>query len=501
MTSSPRFLRHEMADRPMGRRWPSLLRNTGSLLLAPLLTQPAAVSAAASPEPAGSPPRPNVVFIMADDLGYGDLGCYGQPQIRTPNIDRMAAEGVRFTQFYTGSPVCAPARNTLMTGQHCGHTLIRGNAKIDLRPQDVTVAEVLKRGGYATGLSGKWGLGREGSIGAPTRKGFDFFFGYIDQTMAHNYYPAFLVRNETRVPLRNVVPNPGPYNQGVATRKVDYSADLMADEVVRFVREHRDRPFFLYFAPTLPHANNEAKPDGMEVPDYGPYSDKDWPAPQKGYAAMVTRLDAQVGRLLGELEKLGLDEKTVVFFTSDNGPHAEGGNDPAFFRSGGGLRGKKRDLYEGGIRVPMIVRWPGRAPAGVTSQYIGYLPDMMPTLSELAGVPPAPHHDGVSFVATITGKPAAQRKHEFLYWEFYENGWPQAVRIGDWKAVRKPMQTGPVELYDLSRDAAEEHDVAGEHPDLVARVRECMSQAHEPSELWKVGEPAPSPAAAAAVPR
>lgn len=468
-------------------RWGAWLRNGTGLLLAPLLAHPLpAVPAGGEPATAD---RPNIVFILADDLGYGDLGCYGQRRILTPNIDRLAAEGVRFTQFYSGAPVCAPARNTLMTGQHTGHTQIRGNAKIDLRPQDITVAEVLHEAGYVTALEGKWGLGKEGSNGAPTHQGFDHFFGYVDQTMAHNYYPTYLVRNDTRVPLRNVVPHPGPYGQGVATKKVDYSPDLIAADALDFVRAHRNERFFLYFAATLPHANDEAKPDGMEVPDYGPYADRDWPTPEKGYAAMVTRLDAQVGRLMAELKRLHLERKTIVFFSSDNGPHAEGGNDPAFFNSSGGLRGKKRDVYEGGIREPMIVRWPGHTHPDTTSDYVGYFPDFLPTAAALAGVAPPPHLDGISFLPAIRGDARTQRRHDYLYWEFYEGASSQAVRLGRWKGVRIPMLTGPVELYDLRNDPDERHNVAAAHPAIVEQIRADMEQAHVPSPLWKPGAP------------
>lgn len=275
---------------------------------------------------------PNIIFILADDLGYGDLGCYGQKEIQTPNLDRMAAEGVQFTDFYAGSTVCAPSRCVLMTGLHLGHCYIRGNGKLNLRPSDVTVAEVLKEAGYATGLAGKWGLGHENSTGLPTRQGFDSFFGYLDQHHAHNYYPSFLVRNEERVPLKNVVPKEGIYGQGVATQKVTYSADLIAEEALKFVDAHKDEPFFLYWAATLPHANNEAGKKGMEIPDYGRYADKDWPEPQKGLAAMISRLDSDVGRLLERLKQHGIDENTIVMFSSDNGPHNEGGERLELFR-------------------------------------------------------------------------------------------------------------------------------------------------------------------------
>src|SRR5262245_10917967 len=293
---------------------------------------------------------------------------------------------MRFRHFYAGSTVCAPSRCALMTGLHTGHCYIRGNAKTNLRPEDVTVAEVLKGAGYRTGLVGKWGLGHEGSAGIPTRQGFDQFFGYLDQTHAHNYYPTFLLRNEERVRLPNVVPNEGPVGQGVATQRAAYSPDLMAEEALAFLGRTGDQPFFLYFAPTLPHANNEAGQKGMEVPDYGEYQNRAWPEPQKGLAAMISRLDRDVGRLLQRLKERGLAERTLVLFSSDNGPHREGGNNPDFFRSNGGLRGIKRDLYEGGIRVPLIARWPGKLPAGQVSDHVGSFADLLPTAAELAGV-------------------------------------------------------------------------------------------------------------------
>lgn len=476
-------------DRGMGAgRW--------AAWVAPALAAGALAQTAAPRPREAVPERPNIVFILADDLGYGDLGCYGQQQIRTPNLDRMAAEGVRFTQFYAGSTVCAPSRCVLMTGLHTGHCLIRGNAKTNLRPEDVTVAELLREGGYKTGLVGKWGLGHEGSTGVPTRQGFDEFFGYLDQTHAHNYYPSFLVRNEQRVPLRNEVPNEGPHGQGVAAWREEYSHDLLTREALSFIDRSRDRPFFLYLAYTIPHANNEAGPKGMEVPAQGAYRNRDWPEPQKAHAAMITRMDRDVGRLLQRLKQQGIDRNTLVLFSSDNGPHREGGADPEFFDSNGPLRGTKRDLYEGGIRVPMIVRWPGKAPAGSVSHHVGSFADFLPTGVEAAGLKarrppagkPAPRWDGISFLPAILGRTDRQKKHDFLYWEFYERGSAQAVRMGDWKGVCRPFW-GEVELYDLKRDLGETHDVAARHPEVVARIRAAMKEAHVPSPLWKVPAP------------
>jgi len=429
--------------------------------------------------------RPNVIFILADDLGYGDLGCYGQKKIPTPNIDRLSAQGMRFTQFYAGSTVCAPSRSVLMTGQHTGHTTIRGNAKVGLRPDDRTVATLFQQAGYATALVGKWGLGDERSSTTPNREGFDYFFGYLDQTHAHNYYPTFLWRNDTRVPLRNLVTDAGPYGQGVATVRLDYSAALIADEAVAFVqRQTKERSFFLYYAPTLPHANNEGKPDGMEDPDRSRFASESWPAAEIGFAAMVARLDRDVGRLLAQLEAQGLADNTLVIFTSDNGPHQEGGHDATFFDSNGPLRGGKRDLTEGGIRVPFIARWPGRVPAGTTSEHAGYFGDFFATAAELAGQPLPAGLDSRSFLPALLGQP--QSPPEYLYWEFYENGSGQAVRFGDWKAIRRPMLTGAVELYDLATDLGEAHDVATQHPDLVARAKAYLEKSHVPSALWSV---------------
>lgn len=431
--------------------------------------------------------RPNIIYIMADDLGYGDLGCYGQQRIQTPNLDRMAAEGMRFTDFYAGNTVCAPSRCVLMTGLHMGHCYIRGNGKIDLRPEDVTVAEILKQGGYKTGLAGKWGLGHEGGTGVPTRQGFDMFFGYLDQHHAHNYYPSFLIRGEQRVQLDNVVPGEGEYGQGVASEKKTYSHDLIAQAAMDFVDEHHAEPFFLYLALTLPHANNEARNKGMEIPDYGIYRDKDWPDAQKGLAAMITRVDTEVGRILTRLKEHGIDDRTVVFFTSDNGPHREGGNDPDYFDSNGPLRGIKRALYEGGIRVPMIVRWPGKIQAGSVSHHVGYFGDFLPTAAELAGVTAPEGLDGHSIVPTLLGDKSerTQAEHDFLYWEFYEQGSRQAVRMGRWKAVCEPMGSQNVELFDLETDLGEQHDVAAEHPDLVKQALQHFRKAHTPSPLWK----------------
>ena len=447
---------------------------------------------------ATSADQPNIIFIMADDLGYGDLGCYGQKIIQTPRLDRMAAEGMRFTQFYAGATVCAPSRCVLMTGKHTGHCKVRGNGgggAQSLGADDFTVAELLKGAGYSTGLIGKWGLGDmqpEMAQGMPTRKGFDYFFGYANQSHAHNYYPAFLWRNESMVGLRNEVRVPAPTNTrwgiGAATVKVDYTHDLFATEALDWVREHKAGPFFLFLSLTIPHANNEATRmtgDGAEVPDYGIYADEDWPDQDKGQAAMITRMDRDVGRLLDLLKELSIAEDTLVIFTSDNGPHDESGHDTERFDPSGPLRGMKRDLYEGGIRVPTIAWWPETVAAGTTSDHVGYFGDIMTTAAELAGADVPEGLDSISFAPTLKGDAHGQRTHEYLYWEFYERGGRRAVRWRDWKGVRPTWHT-PIELYNLASDIGESTDVATDHPAIIEKLAGLMDDAHETSADWKI---------------
>ena len=431
---------------------------------------------------AGSLRKPNIIFILGDDLGYGDLGCYGQKRIRTPHADAMAAEGVRFTQFYSGSTVCAPSRCSLMTGLHTGHCYVRGNALVPLRPEDVTVAEVLKAAGYTTALVGKWGHGEPDTAGIPNKKGFDYFYGYLNQGHAHNYFPDYLWKNEEKVPLGNEVVG------GVAKKRVVYSPDLMEREALAFIERSKEKPFFLYFSPTLPHANNEAGNNGMEVPSDEPYSAEAWPQTEKNFAAMVTRLDATVGKIMALVKQLGLDNETIVFFTSDNGPHKEGGHDAAFFESSGTVRGTKRDLYDGGIRVPMIVRWPGRAKPATSDQAWAFW-DFLPTAAEVAGAKCPGGLDGISALPAILGQP--WKGHEYLYWEFYEGGFQQAVRMGDWKAVRKGLD-GKTELYDLRSDVRETRNVADQNPEVVKHVEEVLRAARVDSSLpaWSTAQPA-----------
>lgn len=440
--------------------------------------------------------KPNVIFILADDLGYGDLGSYGQKLIQTPNLDWLAAEGKRFTQFYAGSTVCAPSRAVLMTGKHMGHVSVRGNAGagnmgIQTLPKDErSVAEVFKSAGYQTALFGKWGLGEIGSEGHPNKKGFDEFFGFLNQSHAHNYYPTFLVHNSERVPLRNI---PAEENKevgsGWAKEKVDYAPDVIFDRAMTWLDQNRSKSFFLYFASTLPHANNEATRgvgNGQEVPDFGIYKDKSWSDQDKGQAAMITRLDTQVGKIMAWLKARGLDRNTLVVFSSDNGPHNEGKHHPEMFNPSGGLRGMKRALYEGGIRVPFIARWPGKIKAGTVSDHIGYFGDVMATVGELTGQSLPSGLDSISFLPALLGKPAQQRQHKYIYFEFYEQGGRQSVRFGNWKAIRQPMLTGKVELFDLLKDLGETNNLADSKPEIVKQAIALMNEAHVDHPNWKV---------------
>jgi arylsulfatase A-like enzyme len=432
---------------------------------------------------ADTPTKPNLVFILADDLGYGDLGCYGQKTIKTPTLDRMAREGLRFTQFYAGSTVCAPSRAVLMTGLHTGHAAVRGNEMTTLPADAVTVATVLKRAGYATGHYGKWGLGDPGSTGVPRKQGFDEFFGYLNHTHAHNNFPTHLWLHEERFSFRNVVPNENAVGAGKASQRYEFAPDFYTNEALGFISRNQKRPFFLYLAFTLPHANNEAGKEGMEIPEnYNPYLKRDWPDPQKGFAAMVTRVDKYVDWVLIHLKKLKLDRNTLVIFASDNGPHKEGGYNPDTFDSNGPLRGLKRDLYEGGIRVPCIARWPGVTPAGKVSDHIGGFQDILPTFADIAGTTAPTATDGLSLLPTLRGA-SGQRQHDYLYWEFYEQKGARAVRLGKWKGVRQPWHA-PIELYDLDADVSETNNLAARHPDLVARIETIMKEARTSSPVW-----------------
>jgi len=422
--------------------------------------------------------RPNIVLIVADDLGYGDLGSYGQLQIQTPNLDRMAHEGMRFTQAYAGSTVCAPSRCCLMTGYDTGHARIRGNGLQFLQADDVTVAQELQAAGYTTACIGKWGLGDAWTQGTPPKHGFDLSFGYLDQIHAHNYYPSILYLNGRPVPI--------PGNLGPLDQRKTYSDDLFTAAALQFIkRQDGTNPFFLYLPYTIPHADTVGSwlgAEGLPVPSEAPYTNEPWPHAEKNYAAMVTRMDRDIGQIMQTLQDRGLAENTLVLFTSDNGPHKEGGNNPAFFYSSGGLRGIKRDLYEGGIRVPLIAWWPGTiAPKQVSNLQCAFW-DFFPTFTELAGAQTPAGLDGLSIVPELIGEQAAgrpQEHHEYLYWEFDELGFRQAVRMGDWKAVTEP-RTNVLELYDLATDEGETTNVADQHPDVVATMRSIMTTARTP---------------------
>lgn len=460
--------------------------------------------------------RPNIVFVLADDLGYGELGSYGQRRIRTPRLDRLASEGMRFTQFYAGSTVCAPSRGTFLTGRHTGHSFVRDNhelggfadeeerGQLALPPAHPTIARWLRDRGYATAVIGKWGLGGPGSTGVPTKQGFDFFFGYLDQKQAHNYYPTHLWRNEQRYPLRNAYFSPhqrldGDPNDAKAYqpyRGTDYAVDFMTREATEWLRANRSRPFFLYFAPTIPHlalqvpeaALKEYEGSFPEVPYTGDNQYLPQRTPRAAYAAMITYLDAQVGRIVDTLKDIGADERTLVIFTSDNGATFDVGGAPvSFFNSNGPLRGHKTNLYEGGIRVPMIARWPGRVRAGATSDHVGANWDMWATFAELAGGEPPAASDGISILPTLVGR-GTQRQHDALYWEFHSRGSSQAMRMGRWKAVRNNVAKqpdAPIELYDLERDRSETTNVADANAGVVKRIAELMRSSHTPAALPK----------------
>jgi len=463
---------------------------------------------------------PNIVLILADDLGYSELGCYGQQKIKTPNLDRMAAEGMRLTQFYAGAPVCAPSRCVLMTGKHLGHAAIRDNSEVQpegqwpLPAEEVTIAEILKSRGYATAAIGKWGLGPPGSSGDPNAQGFDLFFGYNCQRHAHNHYPSWLYRNHERIALNNpefsahqrfpdgANPNdPTAYNQYIGN---DYAPDRMLAEALDFIEKNRDRPFFLYYATTVPHLALQVPRDSLEeylgqfpeTPYLGDRGYLPYFAPRATYAAMVSRLDRDVGRILEEIKRLGLDANTLVIFTSDNGPthgrgggpeEGVGGSDSVFFESAGSFNGLKGSVFEGGLRVPMIARWPGKIPPGTVSDHVGVFYDFLPTFAEIVAAEVPANIDGISLLPTLLGEPERQRQHEFLVWEFYGYGGQQAVRFGPWKAIRRDCYRspdGPLMLFNLDTDPGETHDVASEHPDLVEQAELILKREHVDSPFW-----------------
>lgn len=441
---------------------------------------------------------PNIVYILADDLGYGDLSCYGQKKFTTPNIDRIAGEGMLFTQHYAGCTVCAPSRSSLMTGMHTGHTPIRGNK--DWKPEgnwplpaeSFTIAELLKTRGYVTGAFGKWGLGYIDTEGDPNAQGFDEFYGYNCQSLAHNYYPDHLWHNHEMIHL--------PENESGKTGS--YSADLIQKAAIDFLRAHKDKPFFLYYPTTIPHAELFAKEKYMQMfrgkfvpensfkgvddgPTYrlGPYGTQN--EAHTAFAAMVTELDDYVGEILALLKELNLEDNTIVIFTSDNGPHHEGGADPDFFNSNGDLKGYKRDIYEGGIRIPLLVKWPGKVKPGSKSDHISAFWDVMPTFAEIVGGKSPENADGISFLPELSGK--KQPEHEYLYWEFHEQGGKIGARMGKWKAVKLDVNKSSkakIELYDLSVDIGESNDLADSYPEIVNKFETIFEQEHVKSDVF-----------------
>jgi len=426
--------------------------------------------------------KPNVIYILADDLGYGEVGYNGQEKIKTPELDALAARGMKFTDHYCGSSVCAPSRGSLMTGLHPGHGYIRANSpgypngQTPLPEGTETVGHLMKRAGYATAIIGKWGLGGvlehvETPVlnsGHPNKQGFDYFFGYLDQRKAHNYYPDHLWRNSEMVKLNN---------DTKTGKENDYSHDLMTEEAVSWIRNKKDDPFFLYLAYTIPHTR-------WQVPDLGQYADMDWPKNMKIQAAMVSRMDRDIGRIVDLLEELGIDEKTLIMFNSDNGAHGQG-ESLEFFRTSGNLRGKKRDMYEGGVRSPMLAYWPGTVPAGTVSDHLSSFWDLLPTLSELTGEPIQGSTDGISMLPELTGRPEQQQKHKYLYWELYEGKPNCGVRFGKWKGVVHDRREGlNIELYDVSNDEGEQTNVADQYPEVVDQIRQMMLEAHTPNPFW-----------------
>jgi arylsulfatase A-like enzyme len=456
---------------------------------------------------------PNIILIMADDLGYGDLGVYGQEQIQTPNLDRMAGEGIRFLQHYSGSTVCAPSRSVLMTGLHSGHTPIRGNKEIFPIGQYpmpygfYTLSGLLQEAGYATGGFGKWGLGYPGSEGMPSLHGFDRFFGYLGQRRAHFYYPEFLfsdVKGEElkRVNLEGnrVSDAPNHPGSGIPETAETYAPEVIHDEAIQFLNENSDRPFFLYYPSPIPHASLEVPEaylepyldeNGESIFDETPFPGAHY-APQSmpiaTYAAMVSYLDARVGDLMNRIDSLGLSEKTLFIFTSDNGSHSEAGYHYSMLSSNGNLRGGKRDLYEGGIRVPMIMRWSGTIGEGRLTDHISGFQDLLPTLAGAAGIDLPVSVDGISMMPLLT-ETGKQPVHNYLYWEFHEQGGKQAIRKGDWKAVRLGVIEDPgaqPELYNLAKDPGEEANVASDYPDQISEMVRLMNDARVPSEIFKL---------------
>ncbi len=422
---------------------------------------------------------PNIVFILCDDLGWGDCGCYGQKTLETPNIDRLAAEGIRFTDFYSTSPVCSPARTSIMTGLHSGHLPIRELADCYLPDECWNLAKMFHKAGYVAECFGKYGVGRGQHHDEPLRKGFDGHYGYNCMCHAHNYFPPFLFEDGKKFFLKNRPPENDELQWrtgvGVAEKKVEYTPDLIEQAALEFLEENASRPFFLFYCTNLPHANNEGgeTPDGMEVDTYGEFESKEWKPNEKGFARMVQRIDRTVGRVMDKLRELGLEEDTIVIFSSDNGPHNEGGHKVTRFDSAGPFQGYKRSLHEGGIRVPFIVRCPRRIPGGRECANLAYFPDLLPTFTELAGLNPAHAADGLSLVPLLRGREEEQAEHPYLYFE-YQN--QRAVRSGQFKYFR--AEDGSEALYDLADDVHEDRDVKAQHPNQFHRLRALLAVEH-----------------------
>ncbi|MCK0158316.1 arylsulfatase [Cellulophaga sp. F20128] len=448
--------------------------------------------------------KPNIIYILADDLGYGDLSCYGQEKFSTPNIDKLASQGMLFTQHYSGSTVCAPSRSALLTGMHTGHTVVRGNKEIQPEGQHpipdntYTIAEVLKKSGYTTGAFGKWGLGFPGSEGDPMNQGFDRFYGYNCQRLGHKYYPDHLWSNTDSIVLKE--------NENLANKI--YAPTLIHEQTIQFIEDNKDKPFFAYVASIIPHAELAAPEALMEkyrnkfLPEKiftangsdeqlknGAY--KSQKESHAAFVAMIDLLDQQVGEIMDKVSELGIADNTIIIFTSDNGPHREGGADPDYFNSNGEFKGTKRDLYEGGIRVPMIVKWPGKVKAASTSDHISAFWDIFPTFANIIGEQIPENIDGISFLPELLGEKENQKEHAYLYWEFHEKGGRQAVRMSDWKAVKYNVlknPNAPLELYDLSKDKGETNNVAAKFPEIVKQIEVILQEARTPSEVFTFGQ-------------